>query len=84
MDLTARGASIEFDITAEFLDYLDKGNRVLFLLRCLEQLQSLAHLAYVETLAFEFDRTVEGISVLLFKRGRRLAGKLPDDTGTGI
>jgi len=67
-----------------FNEYLTKGNRVLFRLRDLGQLQAVAQLAYDQTLAFEFDRTVEGISVLLFRRGSRIAGRVSEDKGTGI
>ena len=58
-----------------FLDYLDKGNRVLFRLRDLEQLQAVARMAYDQSLSFEFDRVGEGISTLIFKRGIKPGGR---------
>ncbi|MDD2852139.1 MAG: sulfate adenylyltransferase subunit CysN [Desulfuromonadaceae bacterium] len=72
IDLTGAEGSVEFDVAESFLNYLEKGNRILFRLRGLDQLSVVAHLAYEYTLSFEFDRTVEGVSILLFKR----AGKL--------
>jgi sulfate adenylyltransferase subunit 1 len=48
------------------------------------QLEAVALLAYENTLSFEFDRTAEGISVLVFKRGTRSGSKVSADDGTGI
>jgi sulfate adenylyltransferase subunit 1 len=48
------------------------------------QLEAVALLAYEQTLAFEFDRTAEGGSVLLFKRGIRTGNKVSEGDGTGI
>jgi sulfate adenylyltransferase subunit 1 len=53
-------------------------------LRDLGQLQAVALLAYEQRLSFEFDRTPEGISVLLFRRGIKPAGGLYADDGVGI
>jgi sulfate adenylyltransferase large subunit len=78
------GSAIEFEISPSFIDHLSKGNRVLFRLRNLGQLQAVALLAYEHMLAFEFDRTPEGISVLVYRRGIRPAGGLYADDGTGI
>jgi sulfate adenylyltransferase subunit 1 len=83
VDLTGASGVLEFDVSRSFLDFLGKGNRILLRLRGMEQLQVVALLAYEQTLSFEFDRTAEGVSVLLFKRGisdRRLSG----DDGIGI
>ena len=65
------------------IENLEKGNRMLFRLRDLGQLEPVAYLAYENTLAFEFDRTAEGISVLLFKRGDTPKKDYGDD-GIGI
>ncbi len=84
VDLSAEVGTVEFELSASFLDYLDKGNRVLFRLRGLEQLPAVAQLAYQQQLAFEFDRTERGISLLLFKRGIKPAREAFDLAGTGI
>jgi sulfate adenylyltransferase subunit 1 len=84
VDLTGECGSIEFDVSVSFIDYLGKGNRVLFRLRDMGQLQAAAQLAYEYTLSFEFDRTSEGISLLIFKRGTRFGSSESEDKGTGI
>ncbi len=84
VDLSGEGGGIEFDVSASFLDYLGKGNRVLFRLRGLDQLEAVALIAYEHTLSFEFDRTAEGVSILIFKRGIRSGKRVSDDDGTGI
>jgi sulfate adenylyltransferase subunit 1 len=84
VDLTKEHGSFALDATPVLLEYLDKGNRILFRLRDLGQLPSVALLAYENTLAFEFDRTGEGASALLFKRGTRPPQKGYPDDGTGI
>ncbi len=84
VDLTGEGGVIAFDVADSFLDYLGKGNRILFRLRGLDQLEAVALLAYEQTLSFEFDRTAEGVSVLIFKRGIRSASRVSGDDGTGI
>ena len=84
VDLTRERGSIEFDVSPGFLDYLGKGNRVLFRLRDMDQLQAVALVAYEHTLSFEFDRIAEGVGILVFKRGTRQMAGLYDDDGTGI
>ncbi|MBK5275921.1 MAG: sulfate adenylyltransferase subunit CysN [Desulfuromonadales bacterium] len=84
VDLTGEWGSIEFDVSTSFLDYLGKGNRILFRLRDLAQLAAVAQLAYQQTLSFEFDRTAYGVSILLFKRGIRSASSVSGDDGIGI
>jgi sulfate adenylyltransferase subunit 1 len=84
VDLTNEWGAIVFDASPGFLDYLGKGNRILFRLRDLQQLGAVALLAYEETLSFEFDRTAEGVSLLVFKRGTRPDSRLSADDGTGI
>ena len=84
LDLTGERGLIEFDVSISFIDYLGKGNRILFRLRDVRQLEAVALLAYEHTLSFEFDRSAEGVSVLLFKRGTWGGSGAPDDDGTGI
>ena len=84
VDLTRERGSMEFDVSPGFLDYLGKGNRVLFRLRDMDQLQAVALVAYEHTLSFEFDRIAEGVGILVFKRGTRQMAGLYDDDGTGI
>ena len=84
VDLSSQGCAIEFEIAPSFIDHLGKGNRVLFRLRDLGQLHAIAQLAFEQRLSFEFDRTPEGISVLLFRRGVRPAGDFYANDGTGI
>ena len=84
VDLTGEEGALEFNASISFLEYLGKGNRILIRLRDLEQLQAVALMAYEQTLSFEFDRTAEGVSVMLFKRGLTAGNSGPDDGGTGI
>jgi sulfate adenylyltransferase subunit 1 len=84
VDLVGECGALEFEVSASFLDYISKGNRVLFRLRDVVQVAAVALLAYDHTLSFEFDRTADGMSVLLFKRSiSQKKGFHPDD-GTGI
>jgi sulfate adenylyltransferase subunit 1 len=48
------------------------------------QLEAVTQLAYENILSFEFDRTAEGVSILIFKRGTRPGSRLSTDEGTGI
>jgi sulfate adenylyltransferase subunit 1 len=84
VDLSGEWQLIDFDVSSSFNDYLGKGNRILFRLRDLAQLASVAQLAYKHTLSFEFDRTAQGVSVMLFKRDTAAAGRVSADDGTGI
>jgi sulfate adenylyltransferase subunit 1 len=84
VDLIGEWGALEFEVSTSFLDYLGKGNRVLFRLRDVGQVATVALLAYEHTLSFEFDRTADGMSVLLFKRSTRQKNGLYDDDGTGI
>lgn len=84
IDLTREEGAVEFEVSASFLSYLGKGNRILFRLRDVMQLPAVALLAFEQTLTFEFDRTAAGVSILLFKRGTRFGISVPDDGGTGI
>jgi sulfate adenylyltransferase subunit 1 len=84
VDLTGEWGPIEFDVTTSFIDYLGKGNRVLFRLRDMVQLEAVALLAYENTLSFEFDRTAQGASILVFKRGTRPVSGVSAADGTGI
>ena len=84
VDLTDEWGAIEFCVSNSFIDYLGKGNRVHFRLRDFDQLAPVALLAYEYTLSFEFDRTAEGVSILLFKRATRSESRLSSYDGTGI
>lgn len=84
VDLTEEWGPVEFDVANSFLDYLGKGNRILFRLRDVGQLEAVALLAYEHTLSFEFDRTAKGVSILIFKRETRSVSRLFDDARTGI
>ena len=84
VDLTEEWGPVEFDASPSFLDYIGKGNRILFRRRGLEQLEEVVLLAYEQMLSFEFDRTAEGVSILIFKRSTRSASRLFDDDGGGI
>ncbi len=84
VDLTGEWGALEFDVSVSFLDYLEKGNRILFCLRDLDQLDAVALLAYEQTLSFEFDRTAEGVGILLFKRGTRPGNRFSVNEGVGI
>jgi sulfate adenylyltransferase subunit 1 len=84
VDLTGEWGAVEFDVSSSFLGYLGKGNRILFRLRGFDQLEAVALLAYENSLSFEFDRTAEGISILIFKRGIQTGNRVSGDAGTGI
>lgn len=84
VDLTGNGCALEFETCPSFIDHVGRGNRVLFRLRDLAQLPAVALLAFEHRLSFEFDRTAEGISILLFRRGIRPSGAVYADDGMGI
>ena len=67
-DLTGEWGPIEFEVSTSFLDYLEKGNRVLFMLRDLRQLEHVALMAYELNLYFEFGRYQDRINLILYKR----------------
>ncbi|QSV45313.1 sulfate adenylyltransferase subunit CysN [Geobacter benzoatilyticus] len=81
LDLGREAGDIEFEVSASFLDNLDKGNRSLFRLGGMNHLPAVAQLAYEYNLAFEFDRTGDGVSILLFKRGIRAVNRASDNGG---
>ncbi|GFO56917.1 hypothetical protein GMSM_39240 [Geomonas sp. Red276] len=83
VDLSKEWGAFALDVSPRLIEYLEKGNRVLFRLRELVQLNAVALVAYENGLAFEFDRTADGISVLIFKRGTEPPKGYGDD-GTGI
>jgi len=84
VDLRAEYGTVEFEVEDSFLDYLGKGNRILFRLRDPGQLPAVALMAFEHRLSFEFDRTADGVSVLLFKRGTQSGNRVADDGGIGI
>lgn len=84
VDLCGCRGAVILEASGNFLDYLGKGNRVLFRLPELEQVEAVARLAFNENLSFEFDRTAEGISILMFKRFIPVGGVKSRDEGLGI
>lgn len=84
VELSQDTGLFEFEMSDSFFEYLGKGNRILFRLRDVAQLEAVARLAYDRELSFEFDRTAEGISILLFKRLISGGGGTSRDEGTGI
>ena len=66
-DLTEEWGSIEFEVSTSFLDYLGKGNRILFRLRDVRQLEPVALMAYEHNLNFEFGREKDRVNVILYK-----------------
>jgi sulfate adenylyltransferase subunit 1 len=67
VDLTGESGVIEFEVSNSFLDYLGKGNRVLFMLRDLRQLEPVALMAYEHNLNFEFGRDQDRINVIMYR-----------------
>ena len=84
VDLTGEQTTIELEVSESFYNYLGKGNRVLFRLSDVGQVAALVQLAFENTLSFEFDRTVDGVSILLFKRSTKTQGTAADGDGIGI
>ena len=67
VDLTREWGSIEFEVSTSFLDYLGKGNRILFRLRDVGQLEPVARMAYEHNLNFEFGRDQDRVNVMLYQ-----------------
>ena len=66
-DLTGEWGPIEFEVSESFLDYLGRGNRILFRLRDVGQLEPVARMAYEQSLNFEFGRDRDLVNVILYK-----------------
>ncbi|ACM19168.1 sulfate adenylyltransferase, subunit 1 [Geotalea daltonii FRC-32] len=66
-DFTTERGPIEFQVSESFLDYLGKGNRILFRLRDVGQLEPVARMAYEHRLNFEFGRDRDRVNVLLYR-----------------
>jgi sulfate adenylyltransferase subunit 1 len=66
-DLTREWGPIEFEVSESFLDYLGKGNRILFRLRDVGQLEPVARMAYEHDLNFEFGRDLDRVDVILYQ-----------------
>ncbi|ABQ28080.1 sulfate adenylyltransferase subunit CysN [Geotalea uraniireducens] len=66
-DLTAERGPIEFEVSESFIDYLGKGNRILFRLRDVGQLEPVARMAYEHNLNFEFGRDQDRVNVILYR-----------------
>lgn len=84
VDLTGEQTPFVFDVSNSFLNYLSKGNRILFRLIDMDQLKSVVLMAYEHSLSFEFDRTAEGVNLLIFNRGTLIGKNISTDDGTGI
>ncbi|HWI40364.1 MAG TPA: sulfate adenylyltransferase subunit CysN [Verrucomicrobiae bacterium] len=67
VDLARELDPVEFEVVPGFLEYLGKGNRVLFRLRGVAQLEPLARMAYEHHLNFEFGRDQERVNVILYR-----------------
>ena len=80
-DLTGEWGSIEFEVSASFLDYLGKGNRILFRLRDVGQLEPVARMAYEHNLNFEFGREKDRVNVILYKHMAEPAPEKPEGPG---
>ncbi|HEY6871341.1 MAG TPA: sulfate adenylyltransferase subunit CysN, partial [Geobacteraceae bacterium] len=74
-DLTGERGPIEFEVSTGFLDYLEKGNRILFRLRDVGQLEPVARMAYEHNLNFEFGRYRDRVNVILYQ-DRQNAGAI--------
>ncbi len=66
-DLSREWSPIEFEVTSSFLEYLGKGNRILFRLRDVGQLEPVARMAYEHNLNFEFGRDRDRVNVILYR-----------------
>ncbi|GLI37354.1 sulfate adenylyltransferase subunit CysN [Geobacter hydrogenophilus] len=80
-DLTREWGPIEFEVSASFIDHLAKGNRVLFRLRDVGQLEPVAQMAYDHNLVFEFGRDRDRVTVILFKSWPEPCPKDVDERG---
>ena len=68
VNLTDKNEEVKVQITKEFLDYLSKGNRTLFLFKDIRQANSLIYQAFENNISFEFDRVKSGVLITVFKR----------------
>jgi sulfate adenylyltransferase subunit 1 len=78
LDISEMQEQLEFEVTPPFLDFLAKGNRVLFLLSGPEQLPAVAVMAYEHGLQFTSRRDGKRVNLVLYSP--RLAA---NDDGTG-
>uniref|UniRef100_A0A831XD12 Sulfate adenylyltransferase subunit 1 n=1 Tax=Geobacter metallireducens TaxID=28232 RepID=A0A831XD12_GEOME len=67
IDLTREWGPIEFEVEPGFLDHLGKGNRVLFKLREVLQLEAIARMAFEQNFVFEFGRYQDRVNVILYR-----------------
>jgi sulfate adenylyltransferase subunit 1 len=84
VDFSTEVWPFELEASESFIDYLAKGNRVLFRLRDVGHVTALTEFAYGLALSFEFDRTADGVSILLFKRNTKAKTVTAERDGTGI
>ena len=67
IDLSREVGPIEFDLSPEFLDRLDGGEKVAIRLRTADHLEKLARVAFGHHLGLEFRRDGEGGKAALFR-----------------
>jgi len=67
VDLTGEQSRLEFDVSAGFLEFMAQGNRVLFRLRDVYQLEPVALMAFEQGLSFEFSRGGDGVNIVLYR-----------------
>ena len=80
-DLTGEWGPIEFEVSESFLDYLGRGNRILFRLRDVGQLEPVARMAYEQSLNFEFGRDRDLVNVILYKEAVEPVPQGPEGGG---
>ncbi|WP_243370011.1 sulfate adenylyltransferase subunit CysN [Geotalea sp. SG265] len=83
-DFTAERSPIEFQVSESFLDYLGKGNRILFRLRDVGQLEPVARMAYEHSLNFEFGRNHDRVNVILYRDQQGAVAFSPQVEGGGL
>jgi len=82
VNLTEDHGELALEVSAAFLDFLARGNRVLFRLRDREQLPPVALIAYEYALQFNFKREGDRINLVLFSESVTAGqAKSMDDAG---
>ena len=81
VDLSKERDGLALTVGTLFLDYVGKGNRVLFRLRDPRQVEPLALMAYEHNLYLEFSRYQGGAAAFLSRQGSRLRNE-PVEAGS--
>ncbi len=84
VDLTGEQSRLEFDVSAGFLEFMAQGNRVLFRLRDVYQLEPVALMAFEQGLSFEFSRGGDGVNIVLYRCDVSGVAAAGDTDGTVI